>query len=63
MPKPAYQAFADSMPIGIQNTANMPVKPKIQSTKQKIENLLSSQPVIIGIVIGLGVLVLWKVKQ
>jgi hypothetical protein len=63
VPKPAYQAFADSMPVGIQNTANMPVKPKIQTNEQKIRNLLTSQPVIIGLVVGLGILMIWKVRK
>lgn len=63
VPKPAYQAFADSMPIGIQNTANMPVKPKIQSTKQKIENLLSSQTTMIAVGVVGAVLILWMVMK
>ena len=62
VPRPNYQAFADAQPVGIQNTANMPVKKSLDSTQTKLKNFFQGQNLYIAMAIGIGALLLWKVK-
>mgnify|MGYP003627245206 CR=1 FL=1 len=62
VPRPAYQAFADSQPVGIQNTANMPVKKSLDSTQTKLKSFFQGQNLYIAMAVGIGALILWKVK-
>jgi hypothetical protein len=62
VPRPNYQAFADSQPVGIQNTANMPVKKSLDTTQNKLKNFFQGQNLYIAMAIGIGALILWKVK-
>ena len=61
IPRPNFQAYADSMPVGIPNTSNMSVE-STMTTTDKIKNLFQGQNLYIAMAVGIGALILWKVK-